>query len=470
MTQGNGQISNHRASKAGDVMYYENAATKHITFINNTGNTIYPVLRAANANEIYSYPSDPVNREYRAYIGYQQADGQRYLGLKPAHAITVPVPQAFWDAGTHHLATVNPLSQGVFHHDKNALQFVVETPETPGGLLLLYRADQASNFGPDAPSQFFEPTFRDPSLKKAAPSEQATFIDYDVSYVDNMLLPVALEASLPDKTAVGYIGSGMPVEAMQHLIQDFVSGKLLGNYFGGRGWPQYYQPDTSATGIKIPSGYHVFSDSPLKNGRSSYDQNKYLLTSGSQTEDDIVSNLTSRWFAWAKYHYDISKGTVPAIRLSEQVQNFDLHIDNSQRAAVFAKTVYEVIQGFSSAMPGVNKAADLIQYIIGFTPAPTVSVDKIQHLNGPVQSLLRGVTDYKDASQRLWWYPDPAGTDAKYNLDPFVWFVHSKLGMTGYGFSIDDAVGNFQVPNASHLYVSIGGLGSLPNKQPYKNQ
>ena len=47
-------------------------------------------------------PFDPLNHEYRGYIGYtQQVNGQTvtYMGLLPGDAITINVPLAFWDAG-----------------------------------------------------------------------------------------------------------------------------------------------------------------------------------------------------------------------------------------------------------------------------------------------------------------------------------------------------------------------------------
>ena len=43
------------------------------------------------------------------------------------------------------------------------------------------------------------------------------------------------------------------------------------------------------------------------------------------------------------------------------------------------------------------------------------------------------------------WYPPPSKNMYNtgynvYNLDPFVWFVHQKVGLSGYGFSFDDDV------------------------------
>ena len=57
--------------------------------------------------------------------------------------------------------------------------------------------------------------------------------------------------------------------------------------------------------------------------------------------------------------------------------------------------------------------------------------------------------------------PDPSthtdGTDYNvFNLDPFVWFVHQKLGLSGYGFSFDDDVSD----------VGAGGQAHFPSPTP----
>jgi hypothetical protein len=65
------------------------------------------------------------------------------------------------------------------------------------------------------------------------------------------------------------------------LLAEFVDNtgknKLLENYFGGKGWPEYYEPATIPN-IVIPSGGNVFQQSPLANKPSPY-ANHYLLTS-----------------------------------------------------------------------------------------------------------------------------------------------------------------------------------------------
>src|SRR5262249_19305970 len=92
-------------------------------------------------------------------------------------------------------------------------------------------------------------------------------------------------------------------------------------------------------------------------------------------------------------------------------------------------------------------------------------------LRDEIKSLLRGVWNFEpptgvtDQSQ---WYPNPAtptpnatlnGSAIKfgiYNLDPYVWFVHTVLKQNGYGFSLDDDVSNASA-KSSDLQIAFGG-------------
>ncbi len=72
-------------------------------------------------------------------------------------------------------------------------------------------------------------------------------------------------------------------------------------------------------------------------------------------------------------------------------------------------------------------------------------------------------------------YPTPAGPTAsakdwavgKYNLDPFVWFVHKYLGAYSYAFSVNDRYGNVMVDDATGFTVAVGGPTGINDKNPY---
>ena len=98
-----------------------------------------------------------------------------------------------------------------------------------------------------------------------------------------------------------------------------------------------------------------------------------------------------------------------------------------------------------------------------------------------IKSVLRGVTDFTrypdvvEQGKHTVWYPDPAERTGNqvfnvFNLDPFVWFVHVKLGFSGYGFSVDDDTADIGAGGASELQLTVSGTGGLKNTNPWSIQ
>src|SRR5262249_31971288 len=138
----------------------------------------------------------------------------------------------------------------------------------------------------DAPVQLTEYTIRDPVLAQINPhlagsKDLGPLINYDVSYVDSMDLPVAMAATgitkrdgkdVPAPNDFAWIGASLTVEEMQKAISDFTAtdknptknpNSLLGLYFDGKGYPAFFNPDESISGIKVPAGQNVFNLSPF---------------------------------------------------------------------------------------------------------------------------------------------------------------------------------------------------------------
>src|SRR6185437_9314383 len=210
---------------------------KTITITNTTNQTIYPILRDANTGQDphntnpnnpnnYYDPQDFHNQEYRAYIGYVK-DGVQTLGLPAGATITIAVPLVFWDAENTYLATdgqnlivtdpindSNPFrydptsSRGVsLSTDPNSwvTNFTAPNGEASAGLVMFYHATVPSTPSLDSPAQLTEFTIRDPYLNTGGANpgigwltdeaQTKVFFNYDVSYVDNLTSPIAMEAT-----------------------------------------------------------------------------------------------------------------------------------------------------------------------------------------------------------------------------------------------------------------------------------
>jgi hypothetical protein len=311
---------------------------KTLRITNNTAQTVYPIIRDPNSNTIKGSttiglydPYDPANKEYRGYIGYE-AGGKYYFGLKKGQSILVSVPLVFWNGARIGIGTdgqyltpsglPNPL-----RYDPNGHRAIANA-KTSGdtiknGVVMWYRAEIAQAPNDDTEDQLAEWTIRDhgylvnPKITAKTngeiPDNQlVTLINYDVSNVDNLYLPLAMEATdvwvVPQKSGTGptpnrtswgpgsnpdiygWTGAINTIDFLQTRIREFTAdnNQLLGQYFGSKGWPFYNIPNPTNdpdAPLKIPSGANVFAQSPIKAVPSSYgdgqwQNDKYMLSSG----------------------------------------------------------------------------------------------------------------------------------------------------------------------------------------------
>ncbi len=299
---------------------------RYITLTNNTDHTVYPFLIAPNSNvqpgsnpPTPQYdPKDPLNQDYRGYIGYS-LNGTNYLGLPSKQSATIPVPLVFWDSCRLHIANnsenlIPDAIDGQPNPPINPYQYYVQSggqdvylwcQEIDGEMLqpsgnqvvvMWYHATIARAPLDDAPSQFVEFTIRDPWLKeqlnpKIDAGDVGPLINYDVSYVDILYLPVAMQAldvPIPNINKVapyGWIGAIQTDDQFQTAFQNFTNSdptkSNLGQYFNGKGYTQYYTPDDikAITGIKLPSGEQAIQDGPFSASPSSYDNYMNMLES-----------------------------------------------------------------------------------------------------------------------------------------------------------------------------------------------
>lgn len=314
---------------------------KTIIITNNTNRTIFPFLRDVNdrgthqdpngppgvVGSIYD-PEDPRLNEYRGYIGYSE-NGQKRLGLRAGDSITIHVPLVFWDGARIFIATDskyltthakvgdtitgNPFQY--FDFEANGTQVrrgtsgQGKTGKGLDGLVMWYHADGVNSPTDDASAQLTEFTIRDPYqfkyLNTTLPTDVPPLFNYDVSYVDTMMLPSALAATgvplrngqpVPLPNDFGWIGASQTVQQFQNAMTAFTSANTandpnlngLGLYFDGLGYPKLYNPNEIVAGIKLPSGANAITLSPLGDHRSAYDQNQYELTSGGDGPIEVV--------------------------------------------------------------------------------------------------------------------------------------------------------------------------------------
>lgn len=302
--------------------------TKTITIRNTGTTTVYPLMRGVNNTAspddaktgLYD-PFDPVNNEYRGYIGYKSALNPKtntyYYGLKPKQSVTVRVPLPFWDGGRMHILTepqyLVPKDgvPNVYSYDPNASVVIAPAEDdsslTKDGVVLWYHSTVPVGPVNESPDQLLEWTFRDKDYFAKIPTkgvipkgENVNLVNYDISYVDNLYLPLAIEAldvPLPQppvrkRQPYGWIGANYTADGLRDKLRTFASSGTangLGTYFGGKGWPVFNMPDLDD--IKIPSGNTIFAESPLAAKVSKYNANWYTLSSGGDTKTPLRYNI-----------------------------------------------------------------------------------------------------------------------------------------------------------------------------------
>ena len=369
-------------------------------------------------------------------FGATSATGQTTritLGLLPNQTITVKVPLVFWDSGRVEIAADGSDlidqngAQNPFRYDVNAVRSITDpsleqvSPDYSGGLVMWYHSPTALDASNDAPVQLTEYTIRDaylgtlPNPTPLPSGELHSLINYDVSYVDSMVLSIAMEATNvpipippydehtgpvggPTKD-FAWIGSQLTLNEMQTAIKQFTSptseGGILGDYFGGNGYPFYNNPNPDAP-IKVPSGQNLVFQSPLALVRSTYNTygpiNQWMLSSGGTGPIGEIVGGTS--LGQASNTTLQLNHTDPADRASLQL----LH-DELAKGVVFDVTA-STSPLASDIQPGTTLVSVDVSTGIATLSKPTIVANQGLH----VYTFQRPITDYALTALVNLWY------------------------------------------------------------------
>ena len=157
----------------------------------------------------------------------------------------------------------------------------------------------------------------------------------------------------------------------------------------------------------------------------------------------------------------------------------------------FSQQVYLIMASMNQiGHPNNDSVSKYMQDIVGANMGFIFTNDAKKSFDGKmvtsmirdmIKSVLRGVSDFTkypdviENDKHVVWYPNPSLKRGKqdfnvFNLDPFVWFVHVKLGFSGYGFSVDDDTADVGAGGASQLQLTVTETGGLNNTNPWTIQ
>lgn len=407
---------------------------KTLVIYNNSSETIYPVLETSMTGvdlwlQAYFATTNtqrdlyPHTEFYRVYINSLE-------GIKPRCSLEVTVPFYsqlaadpspslndqyinWWNGARIYLYDDLTALKRIYDQDQSH----VVSPLTPGpscaspSCKSLKILRSKAGLPLNDPYQLVEYTFANVNIQTVPYQISLGDVDYDISYVDHVYLPVAIEPC--GQNAVGYTGTVRDLDSFRKILNEFAIHK---------DWPHYVQTP-SYPHIRLPGTYNLFIGVDLN-------------TQNSGAKQKMEELWTSR-----------DSPLYQKIRVIE-----DLFNKNYQTYLTFP---------CDSHLP--LTLPFLLQHIYGWVPFnenPAGVIDNALY-NTPGVDYTQAVAAYQALQYSYLDYP-------KNPFNPYVELIHGEkyLNMQAYAFSIDDAVGNINTPG-SGIIIAIGGSHGLPNPNPY---
>lgn len=399
-------------------------ATKTITVYNDSSKTVYPVVSVGNNNN--------------HTLDHLYLNTKKDNGIPKNASASINIPQNLWTAGRIYIYDVKPPM-------KNCSKITYPQPGITDCFMQGGNVDPAG-FNPDLPYQLVEYTITPKNF------------DYDMSYVDHLYLPMAVEIH---SGRVGYSGTGISIQSFRDKLSTFLANTP---------WPHYYMQNTLAhpEAKKIPGSYNVFAQSP---SMSTWQQGQKMLQINTEHPNDTqtMDAITLKWKAWV-----LNKNNCSNASSANFCQNFSQQVkyvwssfaDDAKKSGILppqnenqlSVTPYDIqLMTHILGYVGFKNTDDLNQLYPG--------------LNFDVIALQSGVPYTTNPELAKAWaaqrYPTQP-QDQIYNLNPYATFIHSPkyMNMNVYAFSIDDGVGNINVVG-NHLDIDVGSTIHLTNQNRY---
>jgi hypothetical protein len=212
---------------------------RFIRIHNSLDVTIYPVIQSPQDKPPASKPdAKPANCGTGGLLRIIVNNGQEGAGLKKGETVTVKIPKdvpctigGFYDASRIYILNANFDSfEKLLNEDQKTQRYPGWDYTNYSPCAGCYVGKSGADYGHDAPGQLLEYTiisqnpatgdkFEDPNNKNGTP-----VVDFDVSYVDDAYLPVAM--AIDDTGATQFMGSTLRFDTFtQRLTQFLTDGK-----------------------------------------------------------------------------------------------------------------------------------------------------------------------------------------------------------------------------------------------------
>jgi hypothetical protein len=265
-------------------------------------------------------------------------------------------------------------------------------------------------------------------------------VDYDISYVDEAYLPVAMgPVGNPD---VGWIGSISGINQFRGVVG--TSG-LMQFLTAQPGWPQYLDPISKQPYLRLPGTYNSFA------------QWNPMSTTTITPPGQARQNLSNQWM------HCTNPNTADDSTLCQDIRTVWSFFVTNYKA-------YQNLIAKGSCTPTTTPPVDptpddMLTHVYGWVPWNDCGHGVADSATNPLDNP-PNTPNYSAVHQTYisLQYLPPLGT-----FNPYVNLVHGPtyLDMPGsYAFSIDDRVGNVQVPGKG-VVLTVAGPNGLDNTVQY---
>lgn len=317
------------------------------------------------------------------------------------------------------------------------------------GELKIYKVPDGSSalIGDHTPFQLNEITFADIG---SVPDTGGKFIslnlNYNVSYVDQIYLPLAIGPIRATKD-IGYMGTTTDVDKFRTAMKTFSEN--------GAKWPVYNNPNNKypKAGIRLPSalaGFNFYMEPTV-----APDQSPIIIPASPPT---VFEGVRKNW-------QDCTAASPVNCPQSAMYQPINQAFLNSYATYIgnCAKIPSYLARQPDSNPPIPSNPYAFLRFVHGWVPFNVSCAEPdLPTANSPPKDLGNAPINY--IALQYNWEQAKVTPDRWFN--PYTQFIHGVLNANSYAFSIDDAASVANVAGDG-LIFAIGGKKGLENDTQY---
>jgi hypothetical protein len=273
-------------------------------------------------------------------------------------------------------------------------------------------------------------------------------VDYDVSYVNYVYMPMVMEPF--GNPLIGYIGSPSTLGSFNAATGKWYASPL------GADWPLYKGIDGKPITDKIPSALEIFLNT------AAFDNTDVFMPAPVNSQPLIA--MAKEWEACVNQNG--GDKICPLIRSVTALLN--ANYENYERVGTLDRHTWKDVWGCTGE-PVKKTERLLLAHLYGWTPflenCKNTGANQLYHTPGyedPKRP--RNYEAVKADFDQLQYWVDVLKADYG-KFDPYVALIHGPDYLYApytYAYSVDDAVGNMQT-DGTGLIIAVGGTQNLPN-------